>query len=269
MAINFDNMIFKSFDRFTFASNATGEIYFIIDELSDNGTLTNGEEQVFGTGSNGRRISSMKRNKTASYTVTNGFFSMNQIAAQSGTETEVATTATIVSPSVELIEVNEDGTEATTTYTATGTAGAEILALYKANADGTQGTKYVQGSTASATEFAYAPATKKLTLPTDAFTKGDRVLIYYNYLTKGKRITNPSDKFSKDGRGILEGTACAPCDQETVFPFKLIIPYASASGAYDIALNGDSVTHPFTIESLPNPCDKKADLWNLIVEDIE
>lgn len=269
MALDFDNLIFKSFDRFSYVSNATGEIYFIVDELSDNGSLSNGEEQVFGTGSNGRRISSMKRNKTATYTVTNGFFSMNQTATASGTETEVATTATIVSPAVEVLVVSEDGTEVVTSFAADGTAGAEILALYKANADGTQGTKYTQGSTASATKFAYDPVTKKVTLPTEVFTKGDRVLVYYNYLTKGKRVANRSDKFSKDGRGILEGTVCAPCDKETLYNFKLVIPYASASGAYDIALNGDSVTQPFTIESLPNPCDKKADLWFIIVEDTE
>lgn len=269
MSLDFDNLIFKSVDRFTYVSNATGDIYFIVDDMNENGTLSNGEDIVFGTGANGRRISSMKKNKTTSYSFTNGFVSLNQMAVQSGSTVEIAETATIETPSVELIEVSEDGIKVSTSFTATGTTGAEILSLYKANSDGTQGAKFKQGSTASATEFAYSPLTKEITLPTGVFKKGDRVLVYYNYLTKGKKISNPSNKFSKDGRAILECTVCAPCDQETVYQYKLVIPYSTSSGAYDIAFGGDQVTHPFECQSILNPCDKKADLWYGILEEDE
>ncbi len=267
MILNFDNLIWKSIDKFSYVSNSTGDIFFVAEELNDHGTLTNGEDTVFGTGSNGGRISSMKKNKTSSYTFTNGYISLNQMATQSGTAVEIHESKTLEAEAVELLEVEEDGESVTLPRDATGVAGAEILSLYKAQADNTQGERFKQGTAASATEFAYAPATKKITLPTSKFSKGDRVLLRYNYLTKGKRVSNPQDSFSLDGRAILEGTVCAPCDQETLYVARFVIPYSTSSGAYAIGFGGDQVTHPFTCESVPNPCDKRADLWYFIVEE--
>lgn len=266
MALNFDNMIFESLDRFTYLSNATGDIYFIAEDIKD-GTLKNGEEIVWGTGKAGRRISSLKKNKTAGFSFSNAYVSGNQLAAQTGTDVEVAATATILSPCIDILTVGETPTTVSTTQTAEGTAGAEIRVIYKLNLDGTQGAKYVQAATASATEFSYVAATKVLTLPTGSvFATGDKVLAVYEFNTKGKKFSNKSAVFSKNGKAIIEGTVKSACDNETVYYAKIVIPNASGDGSFDLSLGGDQVNHPFTCESQPSSCTG-GDLWYWIIED--
>jgi len=264
MAINFDNYIFNTIDRFTFKSGVGADIYFLAEDLQ-NFKLTNGEETVYGTGKAGRRISAIKRNKTAGISFDNGFVSMSQMSAQTGSDITVAdTTATILSPYVDVIKAGTGGTSAATTYKAEGTAGAEIKLIYKRNSDGSQGDKYVQAATASATEFSYAPETKALTLPTGIFAEGDELILTYEYKTKGKQLANSGDTFSKNGMGILEATVTSACDKETIYYARFIFNDLAASGQYEIGLGGDQTINSFTAESLPNFC-RGGSFWNFII----
>lgn len=263
MALNFDNLIIESIDRFTFKGATTGSIHFIAEDLQ-NFVLTNGEELVFGTGRAGRRISALKKNKTASISFDNAFVSMGQIAAQTGTDTVEASTATIACPIVEYLTVGSTTTSVATTYTAEGTAGAEIKKIYKARSDRTAGTSYSQGAEVSSTVFTYTPGTKAIALPTGVFSEGDIVIVSYEYLTKGKKISNNGANFSKNGMGILDVTIKSMCDNETAYYGRLVIPSLSSSGQFEINMGGDQTIQAFSGEALPDFC-AGGSYWDLII----
>ena len=268
--LNSDNLVFRSLDRFTHKSDATGDVYFVADDLQD-ATLTSGEEVVYGTGKQGRRISDLKKNKTAGLSFNNGFVSLGQMATQFGGSVEVANDATMVVPQVEFLTVAADsGTTAVTTFKAEGIAGAEIKVAYKANPDKTRSfrddNKFTQGATATAAKvFAYNPTTKTITFHADSgLVEGDVILVTYNYKSKGIKISNSSEKFSKKGYGILDATVSTSCDDETVYHARYVFPKFSASGQFDLALGGDQTVHGFSGEALFNPCGG-GELYSLII----
>ena len=265
--LNFDNFSIISVDRFTYKSATTGAIHFMTEEMQGF-TLTNGEEVVYQTGRSGRKLSSMKKNKTSGISFDSGYVSLSQIGAQVGKAVESSDTATILSPQVEKLKVGVGGTSCTTTYTAEGTAGSEIQVIYTVNSDGTPGTKYLQGETASATVFSYAPLTKAITLPTGVFSADDLVLVTYEYKTKGKRVVNDSNTFSLNGEGILEMTLNSACDKETAYYGKLWIPTLAANGSFELAMGGDQTVHAFSGESLSSSC-LGGSFWEIIIPEDE
>lgn len=251
--LNFDNFSIVSVDRFTFKSATTGAIHFIAEELQSF-TLTCGEEVVFQTGRTARRLSSMKRNKTSSISFDSGYVSLSQMGAQIGVKADSFDTATMPSPQVEYVIVGADGKTATTKYKAEGVAGSELRVIYRANTDGTPGEMLVQAAAAAEGKFAYDPTTKEITLDTTGFTEGDRLLVSYEYKTKGKRIVNDSSTFSLNGEGIFEATLHSACDQETNYCGKLWIPNLSANGSFELIMGGDQTIQTFGGESLASSC---------------
>lgn len=264
--LNFDNLIIQTIDRITYKSKATGDIYFIAEDMQD-ATLSNNEEMIYGSGKAGRRISVLKRNKTASLAFTNGYVSMNQIATQTGDTVESSDTATLETQIYEVIKtVTGTPVAASTTYTAEGTAGSELLKIYKRNPDGSQGTAYTQAASVSATEFTYNPSTKALVLPTGVFTEvGTEIIVCYTAKFKGKKVANDGDTFSKDGTAIVDLTIQSVCD-DTLYHGILVMDRASANGTFEIVMGGEQTVQAFSCEALPNICSG-GDYWHLTVID--
>lgn len=267
--LNFDNLIIQTIDRFTFKSKASGDIYFIAEDLQD-ATLSNNEEMVYGSGKAGRRISVLKRNKTANLAFTNGYVSFGQIAAQTGSDTKSSDTETLETQIFEVIKTTSSGTPATisakTTYLGIGTNGAELKKIYKRNPDGSQGTSYEQAAAASATEFEYDYETGNITLPTGVFTKaGEEIIVTYTANVKGKKVANDGDTFSKDGTAIVDLTIQSVCD-DTLYHGVLVMDRAAGNGTFEITFGGDQTVQAFSCEALPNICSG-GDYWHLTVID--
>jgi hypothetical protein len=265
MALDFDKMNVKSIDRILGYNLSTNALMFILDELQD-ATLTNGEETVYGTGKLGGRISSLKKNKTAGLTANNGFVVGGLLASQWGTDAEVAGTATLSIPYFEVLTAGTGGTSCTTTYAATGTAGAEIGFIYSVNSDGTQSTSYAQDTTAAATKFSYATATKVLTLPTSVFTEGDKVIVAYNYLAKGRKYVNKADVVSKNAKIVVELTIGDACETAE-YPAYILMSNAALDGTFDLSLGGDQVVHSLTVNAIKNNCSTDKEFFQLLIPD--
>ena len=252
--LDFDKYSITSIDSITGFDLSTDECVFILDEIQD-ATLEGDAEVVWATGREGRRLSSMKRNKTFSVTATNGFIVGGLMAQQLGdrerrTDTE---NATIPVPAFERVPVG-DGATVLTKFAAVGAVGNEIGWIYRANRDGSQGQKFAQGAAATATTFAYDPGTREISLPTGGqFQAGDWVIVFYTYLTKGRRYVNRSDEYAGDLRLVCDIMVKDVCDS-TLRHSKLVIPKVSVSDNFSLAFGADMAVQSFSAEASASIC---------------
>lgn len=236
-----------------------GVPWFVMDELQDT-TIANTQEKEDLTGKGGRKLGSLKRNKAVTISGTNGLISAGLLEAQTG-GTFSSKDSTPVSWS-ETLTISSD--EATLSYKAVGTAGAEIEALYIKSSDGRATTKLEQDSTAAEGKFAYAPATKKITFNADDYDDGTEILVFYTRNIAGDVLTNESDKYSGKGRMVIDAFAEDKCSN--VFRVQIEIPKADFSGDFDLAFGDSQTVHAFEAESLASAgCGKNGYLWNYTV----
>lgn len=265
MALNFEKIVTDKIVSVSGYSKSTGSCLFILDELKD-GTFDNGSEKVFGTGAGGTRISALDRNKTAKFSCTNGFLVGGTIAAQVGTT--VTEETSMLTPALEYITLGATPITALTKYKATGVVGAEIK-LYKANPDGSLGKEYVQAETASVTAYAYAPATKTITVPTSDFATGDVIIVTYNYNAQGKKISNKANSFPKAGRIVVDVLCKDVCDNNVSYHAMFVFPNASIDGNFSIGIGNEPAVHAFSCEALNDICSTDKTYWDLLIPDGE
>lgn len=274
MALDFDNLLIDRPLRVRMQDKTTGELMFMVDQIKD-GTLTNGAEQVFITGAAGIRLATLDRNKTTTFSCNNALVSMSMMAAQTGSDRELASaTSTIKTPAFEVIKVGADSEgNANTTVTLknvpVGTAGAEIPFIYILQKDNSLGQKFAIGSAASSTAFALDPATKTITLPTGAgITAETNIAVDYFYMADSAiKVTNRGDVYSKKGRVIVELLLRDICDNNKLYYSQLVMPNASATGNFEFAFGSEGVVHGFTAEANQDFCSVDKELWHWIVPD--
>lgn len=266
MSVNSQKYIIQNIESVAMYDLETGVCDFVADDLQE-GEMTNEQETVYATGKNGVKIGSADRNKASRFTATNGAIVDGILAAQVGSEVE--TGKYVVPNYIDAIRATADGT-AVTTYVAKGTTGAEIKYIYKKNVDGTLGDAYTIGATASATEFAYAPATKTITLPTDVFNEGDEVIAIYDIeVENAKKITNSEDKFSKTGKVVFDIFAKDICSEKSYYG-KIVYPKGKASGNFSLAFGNEPSTQNLEIEALSGGCTGGTSvLWDMYIFDGE
>ena len=260
MALNFDKYAIASIDSITGFDLSTKECIFILDEIKD-ATLEGAAETVWSTGKEGRRLSAMKRNKTCSISANNGFI-VGGLLAQTigdGSPEEDFTSATILMPAFERIEVGS-GNTVETAFEAEGTTGSEIAFIYKANKDGSQGAKYPQAATASATAFAYDPDDKEITLPTGVFTEGDVVIVFYDYKTKGRKYSNKSDTYAGDVYLVVDVLVKDICDGSLQHS-KLVMPKVTIDDNFSFAFGNDMAVQAFRAEANSSICAKNSEYF--------
>ena len=220
-----------------------GDPAFILDELQD-ATISQTQDAQEVTGKGGRKLSSLKRNKAVTVSGTNGLISAGLIEAQTGGEFEVRESTPVAY--TDYLTIAEDA--ATTTYTAVGTAGSEIEALYIKNGDGSCGVKLEQAAAAAEGKFAYNPATKALTFAANAYDDGTEIVVFYTRNIPGAVLTNMSDSYSKQLQLYIDATGEDRCGKQ--YHVQFFIPKADFSGEFEIEMGGDQVTHGFEAESL-------------------
>lgn len=252
-----NDITITSLETITAFDILTGNLKFVLDELQDT-SIANAEEQVAITGKGGRKLSTLKRNKAVTISGTNGMLSGGLMELQAGSAFE--NKATTVKWSEPLaVEDNK----ANTNFTAVGTVGNEISAVYVKNANGTLGKMLVQGSEVKAGTFTYTPASKELTFFAGDVPADAEVMVYYDRKVQADVLENVADKFS--GKASLYIDALAEDKCSNVYRVQIYIPKADFSGEFSLDLGGDQTVHAFQAESLAGACGANGRLWTYTV----
>lgn len=261
MSVNAKRWLVQTFDDIMYFDGADDSLSFRMTDLQDV-TWTNEQETYYALGLNGARIGSADRNKYSRLTVNNGAVVDGVIAAQTGSEWENG--PIVMENYLDDLET-ANGTSVTLTYKPQGVAGAEVKYIYACGSDGVASAKYTQGTTASATEFSYADGV--ITLPTDVFAAGDKVVAEYDIkITDGKKLTNMTNKFSSRGRMQASAWVQDPCSSKS-YPARLIFDNAKVSGNFNITTGSDFAAQNVEFESMQSCSSAK--LWDFIVFDEE
>lgn len=251
-----NDLAITSLETITAFDVTTGSYVFTLDELQ-NASIAQAQETTDITGKQGRVISTLKKNKTVTVSGTNGLVSGGLLETQTG--------GTFANKATEVLwadYLTVASGEATTSYKAIGTAGAEIEALYIKNSDGTLGTKLEQDSTAAAGKFAYAPATKKLTFHTDV-AAGSEVIVYYKRKITADVLDNEASTYS--GKLTLYIDALAEDKCGNIYRVQFYIPKADFSGEFTLELGDNQTTHAFEAKALAGGCGGNGQLWSYTV----
>ena len=103
---------------------------------------------------------------------------VNQIANITTEYNNSGATIVVVPTHVDTLTISDD--EATTTATASGTAGSEIVALYVKDSEGIYTQSLTQSSSATEDHFTYDPSNNKLTFHTGQFADGTAIAVFYH-----------------------------------------------------------------------------------------
>lgn len=248
------DLTITSVDMMTAFAITGGAYRFTVDELQ-NVTISQSEEKTDITGKQGRKLSSLKRNKAVSISGTNGLISGGLMELQTGCEFSNKAVKVLWT---DYLTVQSNA--ATTTWKAVGTSGAEIEALYTI-VDGALGTKLEQDSTAASGKFAYAPATKALTF--SGITDGTEIMVVYKRNITADVLENKSDSYSEKCVLYIDATAEDKCGN--LYHVQFYFPKADFSGEFSIEMGDNQTVHNFDAESLAGACGGAANLWTYVV----
>lgn len=223
--------------------------------------FTGSQETVYAEGTDGAKLAAFDLNKVAGFNATNGTVETGYLAMQVGSEPVTVTNGNEIK--IREVHKTTDGTTITLDHKATGEAGNEIGYIYAASTDGMPGKNYVQGAEASATEFAYDPETKQITLPTGVFKANDEVIVdYYPTFKTYTRIDNEAEKFAMSGKVIIDAWFTDLCTQVDT-PLQVVMDKAKISGEIDISFGDQAAVQNIAVEALSTVCDTNKTLWKL------
>lgn len=267
MGVTSNKYIIQNIERISAYDLENGALMFAVDDLQE-AQMTNEQETVYATGKNGVKIGSADRNKASKFTATNGAIVDGVIAAQVGSD--VVKGKYVVPDYMETLVVSASGSSqiAKTTYTAVGTTGAEIAYVYKRNTDGTVGEKFPIAAAATATTFAYDPATQVITLPTGKFNVGENIVVIYDIeVDNAKKIENAEDKYSETMKVVFDIFAKDICTEKSYYG-KIVYPKGKISGNFDLSFGNDPSTQSLEIEALSGGCSGSSKvLWDMFIFD--
>lgn len=225
--------------------------------------IAGSQDVVYAEGQDGAKLAAFDVSKVASISAENGTVDEGYLSLQVGSEVVKVTNGSAILIREEF-EIKEGETSVTLSYKATGTTGNEVRYIYKGDANGIPADAFTQDATASATAFAYAPATKTITLPTDVFKAGDIVIVdYYPTFSEYEEISNEGNKFSMACEVIVDAWFTDLCTELDV-PLQLYMAKGKVSGEIDLSAGDQAAVQNIEIESLTRSCsgDSKI-LWVL------
>lgn len=253
--MNVADITLTSLETITAFDITTGAFLFKLDELQ-NATIQNTEEKVDITGKQGRKLNSLKRNKAATISGTNGMVSGGLLELQTGGEFENKATQVLWEDYLTV-----ESNAATGSYVAVGTAGAEIESLYVKNADGTLGALLEQDSQAAAGKFAYNPSTKVFTF--SGLDNGTEVIAYYMRNITADVLDNYSDNYSKKAALYVDAIGEDKC--ANIYRVQFYFPKADFNGEFSIDMGDNQTVHDFEAEALSGACGVGGMLWSYTV----
>lgn len=256
--MNINDIVITSLETITAFDVATGDFKFVLDELQ-NATIANSEDKTEITGKQGRRLSSLKRNKAVTISGSNGMVSGGLFEVQTGSDFINKETTIMYTDYLTV-----SGNAAETTYKGIGAAGAEIVHLYVKAKDGTLGKELTQvagDSTLSATTFTYAPGDKALKF--SGLDEGTEIVVYYKRKIKADVLENVSDHYS--GKCALYIDALAEDKCSNVFHIQFYVPKADFNGTFSFEMGDSQTVHSFEAEAMAGACNGSASLWTYTI----
>ena len=248
MAVSTNDIIVTSLDSITAFDITTNDYLFTLDELQS-ATVSQSEDTTEITGRQGRRLSTLKTNKSIEVTGTNGLISGGLMELQTGSEFVHNDEALVLKGERLTVESNT----ATTSDTAVGTAGNEIYKVYVVEDQGF-GDTYTQDSATGSKKFTYDTQTKAITFSsTDgAALEGKTILVYYKAEVSGDELKNDAGTYAKKAALYIDATGEDTCANE--YHIQFYIPKADFDGTFDIQMGDDQAVHEFTASSLAGAC---------------
>ena len=221
-----------------------GLALFILDELQ-NTTLANTEETTDITGKMGRKISSIKMNKAATISGTNGFISGGLLAVQAGDELHTGAADIMIAESVTLTNGVGD-------LTKTIADGVTKVNVRLKDANGSLGDAEVA-----------TVASNKVTVTSATSVASAEAVVYYPAKATGVNyVTNYSDHYSSKCELYVDGTCEDACGQ--IYKMQIHAPKASFDGNFDLAFGDSQSVHNFNAELLAG-CGTTGELWTMYV----
>ncbi len=253
---------FKKIRRIIINDLASKKHLVTLNDLK-NLKINGSQDTVYAEGQDGAKLAAFDVNKVASITAENGSIDEGYLALQVGSEVVKVTNGSSILIREEF-EIKDGDTTVTLSYKATGATGNEVRYIYKGDSNGLPSDTYTQNATVSATEFSYDPATKIITLPTNAFVGGDIVIIdYYPMFSEYEEIANDADKFSMNGEVVVDAWFTDLCSSVDV-PLQLYLPKGKISGTVDLSVGDQAAVQGIEIESLTRACNGDTkNLWTL------
>lgn len=179
----------------------------------------------------------------------------NILAAQSGSEKEIATTAAPIDmPRIITVKAG-----ATTTLA--GYKDGNTVKVHGLSTNGAMGKEYTKGTSPSATQYALT-SDGNFSAPTTAAEDTQFVVRYQRDVTDGIKITNSADKFPDTCRLLFKVIGVEPCTADTVRAMYLEIPSFQVSPEVDLSLTTDAgISYNGTLQS--DYCSSDKALYNI------
>lgn len=257
MNININDITITSIETITAFDIVTGDFKFTLDELQ-NATIAQSQEKTDITGKQGRKLSSLKRNKAVTISGTNGLVSAGLLELQTGSKFEEKTTTVMWTDYLTV-----SGNQATTNYVAVGTAGNEIDTLYIKNDNGTLGEALTQAAAAEAGKFAYDPATKVITFNDGEIADGKEIVVFYFRQINANVLENMSDTYSEKCTLYIDAFGEDSC--ANVYRVQFYVPKADFDGNFELAMGDSQTVHSFEAEALAGSCGGSGAYWTYTI----
>lgn len=255
MAIYVGDVSITSIETITAFDITTGNLMFVLDELQ-NATISQAEEKTDITGKGGRKITSIKRNKSVTISGTNGLISHGLLEAQTG---GVFENKVVPIQWADYLTVKSNA--ATATYKAIGSTGNEIEAVYVRDTNGKLTERLTQSDTAGEGTFAYDPASKAITFA--GLEDGAEVVAYYKRNIAADALADTSDSYSKKAELYIDMLGENKCGD--ICRIQIHIPKADFSGEFSLDAGGDQSVHAFEAEALAGACGAGGNLFTYAI----
>ena len=196
MAFKLDDLIIDRIQVAT-AEDFSGNVLYTLTQLQEASISISAESNDV-TDKDGNLVKRFWRAKTGEFTATNAFINLNILGEEAGSGKVEATNAhTITAPGI-LIAKSSDGASVTLAHV----TGAPKV--YGMETNGTLGTAFQTGGTATTTTFTFDDSTGVLTLPlSNEYTQ--YLIRYDRELTSGAvEMVNMADKFPGTIRLVLK-----------------------------------------------------------------
>lgn len=255
--VNISDLAPTSLETITAFDVVTGSYLFTMDELQS-ASLAQGEEKIDITGKQGRKLTSLKRNKTLTITGSNGMLSAGMLELQTGSKFKSQATDVMW---YDYLTVT--GNAATTEFKAVGTTGNEIPEILVKDSNGIVVKTLTQGSAVAEGVYTYDPSTKELKFNTGDIADGTEIIANYKRKIQANVLENRFDVYS--GKAILYIDLLAEDKCANVYRVQIKVPKADFSGEFSLDFGDDQAVHNFEAEGLAGSCGSNGALWSWTV----
>lgn len=252
-----------SLETITAFDVVTGQYLFTMDELQ-NASLAQGQEKIDITGKQGRKLTSLKRNKTLTVSGSNGMMSAGMLELQTGCKFDVKAAEVMW---YDYLTVSGD--KASTQFKATGVEGNEIPEILVKDKDGivirilTQADTAVASTEDKSGTYTYDPSTKEISFAAGDMEDGTEIVANYNRKIQASVLDNMSDTYS--GKATLYIDLLAEDKCANVYRVQIKIPKADFNGEFNMEFGDNQTIHNFEAEGLAGACGAGDILWSWTV----